>query len=190
MGTINSNPKVSFTRMADGTEEDFKLIAANDQETALELPRRIIEHLQMMSEDDGAYKIDRLQHVLQAATRCERDGGDEDWVVATLVHDLGDILAPFSHAEVASEIIKPFVREEVAWAIRHHGIFQLCYNVSLPTEKRMSREQYKDSPYYQTTIDFCEKWDQCSFDPDYKSEPLEHFFPALNRVFARKPCSN
>ena len=182
--------QVSFTRMSDGTAEDFQIIAKNDAETARKLPDRIIDHLKTLAEDDGAYKIDRLEHVLQTATRCKRDGADDDWVVAALLHDLGDVLAPFSHSEVAFEIIKPFVREEVAWTVRHHGIFQMYYNKSLPADQRASREQYKDSPYYQNTIDFCENWDQCSFDPDYDSETLEHFIPILRRVFSRKPYSH
>lgn len=185
----NKNLKVSFRKMSEGSVEDFQIIAKNDEETAQELPDRIIEHLRMMADDDGAYQIDRLQHVLQAATRCEADGGDDDWIVGTLVHDLGDVLAPFSHAEVAYEIVKPFVREEVAWTIRHHGIFQMHYNKNLPESRRMSRKQFHDSLYYQNTIDFCEKWDQCSFDPDYPTESLEHFIPAIKRVFSRAPYS-
>jgi predicted HD phosphohydrolase len=36
-------------------------------------------------------------------------------------------------------------------------------------------------------VDFCERYDQAAFDPDYPTPPLEHFEPALRRVFARKP---
>ena len=43
----------------------------------------------------------------------------------------------------------------------------------------------KDSPYYQDTINFCENWDQASFDPTYESYPLEHFEPMVKRVFAK-----
>jgi len=101
---------VSFTQMQDGSAADYDLIDANDFETAKHLPDRILAHLRLMAVDDGAYQIDRLQHVLQSATRAERDGADDDWVVAALLHDLGDVLAPFSHGEYAAEILKPFVR--------------------------------------------------------------------------------
>ena len=40
---------------------------------------------------------------------------------------------------------------------------------------------------YQATIDFCHKWDQTSFDPDYDTMPLEHFEPMVRRIFAREP---
>ena len=184
---MNSNPIVSFTRMSEGTADDFRVIAANDALTAQELPNRLIEHLKLMAEDDGAYQVDRLEHLLQTATRCERDGGDDDWIIASLMHDLGDVLAPFSHAEVAAEILRPFVREEVYWAVKHHGIFQQYYNKSLTEKQRRAREQFRDHPHYQATMEFCQRWDQCSFDPNYDSERLEHFIPVIRRVFTRKP---
>ena len=47
------------------------------------------------------------------------------------------------------------------------------------------RDQYKDHKYYQATIDFCENWDQCSFDPDYKSMTLKEFEPMVRKIFSR-----
>ncbi len=181
---------VSFSNLRDGSVEDFEIIAKNDELTALELPDRIIEHLRAQSFDDGAYKIDRLQHVLQAATRAERDGADDDWIVCALIHDIGDILAPYTHGDLAAEILRPFVRDEVVWVTRHHPTFQKFYNKALDEEQRQSREQFKDHPHYQAAVDFCENWDQTSFDPNYNSEPLEHFEPVIRRVFSRKPFSN
>jgi predicted HD phosphohydrolase len=180
---------VSFTSMKEGTIEDFEIIAANDEQTAKELPNRLIAHLQEMAKDDGAYKISRLEHVLQCATRTQRDNADDDWVIAALLHDIGDVLAPFTHGQVAGEILRPFVKEEVAWVVSHHGTFQMFYNLSLPDNQRNSREKYRDHPYYQSAIDFCENWDQCSFDPAYATENLEFFVPLIRRVFARVPFS-
>ena len=59
-----TNRQVSFTAMKDGSQEDFLIIRANDEITARELPDRIVEHLQKMADDDGAYKINRLEHCL------------------------------------------------------------------------------------------------------------------------------
>jgi predicted HD phosphohydrolase len=181
---------VSFKAMKSGTVDDFEIIAANDEQTASELPDRIISHLREMAKDDGAYKISRLAHVLQCATRASRDHADDDWIIAALLHDLGDVLAPFTHGQVAAEIIRPFVKDEVAWVVRHHGRFQMHYNKSLSLEKRKSRERYIDHPHYQSAIDFCENWDQCSFDPEYDTEELEFFAPIIRRVFARNPFSS
>lgn len=183
----NVYPKVvSFTEMKQGTREDFELIKANDRETARSLPDKIINHLQLLDEDDGAYQISRLKHCLQTATRAERDGADEDWVVAALLHDIGDVLAPFSHAEVSYEILKPFVREEVAWTVRHHGIFQMKYNKSLDRSLRDKRDQFKEHPFYESALKFVEQWDQMSFDPEYDTLPLSHFESYVRDVFSRK----
>jgi len=180
---------VSFTEMKNGTQEDYHIIEANDLMTAQELPNRLIEHLKEMAADNGAYKISRLDHVLQCATRAYRDGADDDWIIAALLHDIGDILAPFTHGQVASEIMRPFVRPEITWVVRYHGAFQMFYNTSLTEDERNSRDQYKTHPYYQFAVDFCEKWDQCSFDPEYEWEILEFFVPIVNKVFSRKPFS-
>lgn len=184
---MSTAPRVSFRQMRDGTAADFRLVAENDAATARELPDRILEHLRLLAEDDGAYQISRLDHVLQTASRAERDGADDDWIVGALLHDLGDVLAPFTHAEVAAEILRPFVRDEVSWVVRHHGIFQRFYNKSLDEAARHSREAFADHPHYRAAVDFCERWDQCSFDPAYDTPPLDHFEPVLRRVLTRQP---
>lgn len=181
------NDTVSFVAMKYGTVEDYNIIAKNDEETAKELPNRLIEHLKTMAEDDGAYKISRLDHVLQCATRIYNDGADKDWIIAGLFHDIGDVLAPFTHGQVASEIIRPFVRDEVSWVVRHHGKFQMYYNKSLSEANRNVRDKFKNHPYYQSAVDFCEKWDQNSFDPNYLTKPLGFFVPVIKEVFTRQP---
>ena len=75
----------------------------------------------------GGYKIDRLQHSLQVATRAYRDGADDETVVAALLHDIGDWLAPYNHSQVAAAILKPYVSKRTYWVIKHHGLFQSYY---------------------------------------------------------------
>ncbi|MEM1300047.1 MAG: HD domain-containing protein, partial [Pseudomonadota bacterium] len=130
--------------------------------------------------------ITRLEHGLQSATRARRDGADIDWVVATLLHDIGDGLAPQNHDKFAAEIMRPYMREEVVWTVEHHGVFQMYYYAHHYGWDRELREKYKDSPYYQSCADFCERWDQSSFDPEYWSDPLESFEAEVREVFARK----
>lgn len=173
--------------MKNGTPEDYQLIRSNDEATARDLPQRLTDHLREMEKDDGAYQISRLAHVLQCATRAYRDKANDDWIIAALMHDIGDVLAPYTHGQVAAEIIRPFVSEEATWVVKHHGIFQMFYNTSLTDDERNSRNQFKENPFYQSAIDFCENWDQCSFDPGYEHEDLEFFIPVIERVFRRKP---
>ena len=178
---------VTFSRMSDATPDDFDIIQANDRLTDRELPDRILAHLCLPAADCGAYKVDRLTHVLQTATRAEADGADDDWIVGCLMHDIGDVLAPHTHAEVASEIIRPFVRDEVTWVVRHHGFFQKIYYANLTDEQRNVRDQFKEHKYYRAAVRFCEEWDQLSFDPNYATKPLAHFEPVLRRIFSRPP---
>ncbi len=178
---------VSFRSMEEATPGDFDIIAANDRQTDRDLPDRILAHLKIQADDAGAYRVDRLAHVLQTATRAEADGADDDWVVGCLLHDLGDVLAPHTHAEVAAEVIRPFVRPEVTWVVRHHGYFQKYYYANLPDDQRNVREQFRGHQYFDAALRFCEQWDQRSFDPDFKTQTLAHFEPTLRRVLARKP---
>lgn len=55
---------------------------------------------------------------------------------------------------------------------------------------RNARDRFKDHPHYQACLDFCHRYDQNAFDPDYDTLPLEHFEPAIRRVFARKQDSH
>ncbi len=108
-------------------------------------------------------------------------------VVATLLHDIGDDLAPMNHSQYAASIIRPYVSEKTYWIIKHHGLFQTYYSAHHLGGDRNARDQFKDHKYYQATVDFCEKYDQSSFDPNYKSMSLEDFSPMVERIFARDP---
>lgn len=177
---------VSFTRMQDGTREDYALLDRLEREHAAELPDRLLEALRGLEHSLEGYKVTRLEHSLQAATRAEADGADIELIVAALVHDLGDDLSPYNHAQLAASIIRPYVREEVTWTVDMHGLFQMRFygdKVGLPTD---GHERYAGHPYYETCMRFCRDWDQAAFDPNYESKPLEHFEPMLREIFSRK----
>ncbi|MGD1924824.1 MAG: HD domain-containing protein [Paracoccaceae bacterium] len=178
---------VSFTAMADGTREDYEMLAEREKIYVSGTADRLIRELRSQADDTiTGYKISRLEHGLQSATRARRDGADIDWVVATLLHDIGDGLAPQNHDKFAAEIMRPFMRDEVVWVVEHHGVFQMYYYAHHYGWDRELREKYKDSPYYQSCVDFCERWDQSSFDPGYPMDPLESFEDDVRTVFARK----
>ena len=113
---------VAFTRMKDGAAD------------------RLLRELARQGEETLAgYRLTRLEHELQAATRARR-----------------------------------------------HGVFQMVYYAHHHGWDRELRQKYADSPYYRACVDFCERWDQSSFDPDYAMDPLESFEAQLREVFARK----
>lgn len=178
---------VKFTAMKDGTQEEYLLLRELEAPHLAMTAERVLRELRHQAEETmTGYQITRLEHGLQAATRAYRDGADEDWICAALLHDIGDGLAPQNHDRFAAEILRPFIRDECAWVVEHHGTFQMLYYAHHYGWNPNEREKYKDSPHYQACADFCERWDQNSFDPDYKSEPLEFFEPMVRALFARK----
>ena len=178
---------VNFTQMKDGTKEEYLFLREFELEHVKGAADRVLRELGLQSDETlPGYKITRLEHGLQAATRAFREGADIDWVAAAVLHDIGDGLAPENHDHFAAEIVRPFLREEVVWTVEHHCAFQMVYYAHHYGWNQFEREKYKASPYYQSCVDFCERWDQASFDPDYRSEPLAFFAPMVREVFARE----
>lgn len=182
-------PTVSFTTMAAGTREDYELLERLEAEFAAGTADRVLAQLRSLSGSLGGYRIDRLEHSLQAATRAYRDDADEETVVAALLHDIGDLLSPHNHSELAAAVLRPYVSERTYWIVRQHGLFQSYYYAHHFGGDRNARDKYIDHPWYQDAVDFCHLWDQSSFDPEYESLPLEFFEPMVRRIFAREPFS-
>lgn len=178
---------VSFRQMQHGTREDYLLLDEAERSYAAGLGGRVLDALRKLDHSLEGYPVSRLQHSLQAATRALRDKADEELVVAALIHDVGDELAPYNHAELAAAILRPYVRPEVTWIVQQHGLFQNYYYVHHFGGDRHARERLRDHPSYEACVHFCADWDQCSFDPDYPAESLELFEPMLRRIFARTP---
>ncbi|MCV6595201.1 MAG: HD domain-containing protein [Silicimonas sp.] len=179
--------QVKFTAMKDGDKEDYDFLATHEEEYCKGTADRLLGALVSLDESLSGYQVTRLEHSLQSATRAWRDGADIDWVVSALLHDIGDIFAPHNHDEYAATILKPFVREQCTWVVAAHGDFQLLYFGEHVGADPMKRDRHKGSTYFDDCAEFCEAWDQSSFDPDYASEPLEFFAPMVREVFARKP---
>ena len=180
-----TEPRAQFTAMTESTAEDWKMIGDHFREFSKDLPNRIIDHLKLLDGDFGGFPVDRLQHSLQSATLAHRDGKDEEYVVMALLHDIGDTLGSYNHADIAATILQPFVSEKNHWIVKHHGIFQGYYFFHHIGLDRNQRDQFKDHPYYQDCAEFCEKYDQNAFDPDFKAESLEFFEPMVRNVMAR-----
>jgi predicted HD phosphohydrolase len=172
---------VSFTQMKDGTAEDYALLGRLEAEEMKSFPGRVLGWLQTM-EDSAGYQISRLEHSLQAATRAHRAGEDEEMVVCALLHDIGDHLAPANHSEVAAAVLRPYISEKNYWIVKHHGVFQGYYYFQHVGMDPHARDRWREHPHYQATVDFCENYDQSSFDPAYDSEPLSFFEPMVRRV--------
>jgi len=85
---------VSFTAMSEGTKEDYAILAKTEEEFTRTHADRVLAAVQALEHSLAGYQVSRLEHCLQSASRAHRDGRDEEYVVAALVHDIGDELAP------------------------------------------------------------------------------------------------
>ena len=183
---MNDQPdRAKFRAMTEGTQEDWAIISGEYMLHASHNAERVLEHLRLLDGDFGGFPVDRLEHSLQTATRAHRDGRDEQYVVMALLHDIGDTLGAYNHPDIAAAIIKPFVSEEIHWICQNHGIFQGYYYFHYIGSDRNMRDNFRDHEHYEACAEFCEKYDQAAFDPDYDSEPLEFFEPMVKRVMSK-----
>ena len=182
--------KVKFTQMKDGTKEDYLLLEKHEKKYIEGTADRLIKFMSSLNTTLEGYKITRLEHSLQTATRALNDKAHDEMIVAALMHDIGDELAPLNHSEYAAAVLKPYVSEKTHWVVEKHGEFQMYYYAHHLGGNRNQREKYKGHKYYQDTINFCENWDQKSFDPNFRSLSLENFKPLVYKIFSRKPYSS
>lgn len=172
----------SFRSFEESTAEDWAIITSQLNITQSFVADHVLEQLGYLRSDHGGFPVDRLEHSLQTATRAERDGRDNEYVLCALVHDIGDTLAPFNHPDIGAAVVKGFVSEANQWMVAHHGIFQGYYfwhHIGLDPN---ARDAYRDSPYFDYTAEFSAKYDQTAFDDTYRSEPLEHFEPLVRSL--------
>lgn len=178
--------KVSYTAMKHGTQADCDLVNEHVDAHVANFSDQVLAWLRAL-DGDSPFQISRLEHCLQTATRAENDGADEETIVCALLHDIGDILAPANHSQVAAALLAPYVSEKNHWIVQHHGLFQGYYYFHFMGQDRDAREKYREHPYYQDCVDFCANWDQPSFDPDFAPQPLEHFEPMVRALFSKQP---
>jgi predicted HD phosphohydrolase len=178
---------VSFIQMKDGTQEEYVFLQKLEHDYIRALPDRLLVALERLGGSLQGYKLSRLEHSLQSASRAEDDGADIEMIVAALVHDLGDELAPENHSQFAATILKPYVRPEVTWVIEMHGLFQMQYYAHHYGKDAAGHLVHKDHPWFASAQRFVEKYDQAAFDPAYPTRPLSHFEPMLREVFSRAP---
>ena len=182
--------QVDFIQMKDGTKEDYLLLDKHEKKFIDSTADRIMKFMSGLTKTLEGYKINRLEHSLQTATRALNDKANDELIVAALLHDIGDELAPLNHSEYAATVLKPYVSEKTRWIVEKHGEFQMYYYAHHLGGNRNQREKYKGHKYYQDTINFCENWDQKSFDPNFKSLTLKDFEPYVKKIFGRTPYSN
>lgn len=176
-----------YKTMAEGTREEYHQCVELSKPFKAKLADRLLDAVTVLKKSYPGEQVDRYVHSLQSATRAHRDGQDEEMVVAALLHDIGDMYCPENHAEYAASVLRPYVSPSTHWVILRHGLFQGYYYFHHFDLDRNARDKFRGHPDYQRCADFCAKYDQTSFDPNYDTMPLEAFEPMVRRVFAREP---
>ncbi|HVE63620.1 MAG TPA: HD domain-containing protein [Mycobacteriales bacterium] len=174
---------MAFTRMDQGTIEDWMAIAQETVPYQEQVADRILAMLRRLESFSGGFGVNQLAHALQTATLAQRAGADDDLVVAALCHDIGKVISVANHPAIAAEILKPYVTEETYRIVGTHQDFQGRHYYALLGKDPEARTQYAEEPWYAAAERFTDEWDQTAFDPSYDSEPLEHFEPLVRKVF-------
>jgi predicted HD phosphohydrolase len=182
--TETATRHATFHAMTEGTQEDWQIIAEANLAFYPGLPDRVLEHLRLLGGDFGGFAVDRLTHSLQTAARAERAGRDDEYVFCALLHDIGDTLGSYNHADIAAAIVKPFVSEQHHWMVEKHAIFQGYYFFHYLGLDRDLREQFRGHEWFDVTAEFCAEYDQPAFDPGYDTPPLEHYEPLVRSMMS------
>ena len=176
-----ASPRATFSSFEESTAEEWAEIVPRLAMSQRLVADRVIAMMAGLGSDHGGFAVTRLEHSLQTATRAERGGRDDEYVLCALLHDIGDALSPYNHPSIAAGILQPFVSEANHFMVLNHGVFQGYYfwdHIGLDSN---AREKFRDSPHFDYTAEFCAEYDQRSFDAGYPSLPLEHFEPLIRQ---------
>jgi predicted HD phosphohydrolase len=174
----------TFTRMDESTAEQWAEIGRQTTANQGRVADRILDLLRSLADITDGFSTDQLTHSLQTATRAQRDGADDEVVVASLCHDIGKAISVPNHPAIAAEMLRPYVRPEVHDMVRTHQDFQGRHYYHHFGGDPNARDAHEGSDYYDLTARFADEWDQTAFDPDYDTLPLDHFEPLVREVFA------
>lgn len=188
--TADGLPVGKYTSLKEATKEEWDKSTAcfNKVASPGQMADRALNMFKLLVGVNIGNMIDQATHGLQTATRAHRDGADEETVVCALLHDLGEVMSPINHGEIAAALLRPYVSPQNWWILAHHEIFQaFYYQDAAELPKRDTRERFRGHKYFDACVHFCETWDQVAFDPEYDTLPLSFFEPMVHRIFARKP---
>jgi predicted HD phosphohydrolase len=175
----------TFTRMDESTAEEWAEIGAAHVVDQPRVAQTVLDMLRGLDQVVVGFATDQLTHCLQTATRAERDGAEDEVVIAALCHDIGKFISVPNHPAIAAEILKPYVRDDVYWMIKAHQDFQGRHYYHHFGGDPNAREKYLGQPWYELAERFADEWDQTAFDPGYDTLPLEHFEPRVRQLFAQ-----
>ena len=173
-----------FTKMSEGTKEEWEHISQEHAPHIMDMPTRVIEMLKQLEGLSLGFGTNQLHHALQTATMAKRAGAEDEMILISLIHDMGKVVNVPNHGQICAEIIKPYVSDDAYHIIRTHQDFQGEHYYHYMGKPQDLRKQYEGESWYAKAIEFTDEWDQAAFDPDYKTDSLESFEPLINQFFA------
>jgi len=141
-------------------------------------------------------------HVTQSARLAQKNGSSEKVVLACLMHDIGLSIMGTDHGYWAAQLVRPYVDEEIAWAIEKHQALRFFPDPDVGYEYperyiEYFGADYVPEPYLKQEHDRAKKhkWymssreitinDLYAFDPDLQVD-AEDFTDIIGRNF-RQP---
>jgi len=188
---MKSAERAAFRALSQATPEDWRIIESAEREyrRAHGPARGLMRMLALLEHDEPlGVPVNLYTHCLQTATRVLESGLDEEMVVLALFHDLPEAFSDHHHGLLAAQMLAPRLSERRAWVLTHHVEFQAYHFANHPTRDRNERDRYVGHPQFDETAEFCARYDQNSFDPDYPTLALAEFEPIVRRFFAADPA--
>ena len=177
---------VSATSFTEATPEDWELaVASGKRRYIADAGVAALKMLESQKDEpSNGWQVNNYQHSLSAATKALRNGEDEEYIVAVLLHDLAQDLDPMRHDRVAGTLMKPFLSSANHWMVANHQVFQLSFRTHSKFDTKAC-EKFRGHPFFEHTLRFCDLYDQSCFDPKAERLPLTEFEPMVRRVFGR-----
>jgi len=179
--------QAKFTRMQDGTLEDWMKIGAAHKQDFGKTADRFIDMLKQLENATLGFACDQLQHALMCGTLARRAGATDEQIVVALCHDMAKVINVPNHGPIVAEMLRPYVSEDSYHVLRNHQAFQgehYYHYMGAPTDLRL---QWKDEPWYDYAVKLVDEWDAPAFDPDFEADDLESFIPLMRKIFHDSP---
>lgn len=181
--TLTETP---FRNLREATKADYDRMGVEyDREVAQKTLDNMVGILKSQKDAYLGAPVSLLEHGIQTATRALRAGEDDETVVMSLFHDMFETLAVKNHGELVASMLAPWISPRSQWVLAHHEIFQGHYYFGYYGLDANRRDMFLGHPFYNWTVEWCEKYDQASFDPDYPSLDVSYFLPIVERVLSR-----
>ena len=74
-----------FTKMSDGTKEEWEHISQEHAPHIMDMPTRVIEMLKQLEGLSLGFGTNQLHHALQTATMAKRAGAEDEMVLISLI---------------------------------------------------------------------------------------------------------